>query len=99
MYEFQSMHYINILWQCSTLATRTGTCVQSEGSSHKAILVITVRARSHPLDIIYIIQIYSGITSGRVLIGKLSYTEILEVNLFAFAYRLFREDFPPMYIL
>ena len=36
---------------------------------------------------------YSGITSGRVLNGEFLYTEILEVNLFAFAYRLFHEDF------
>ena len=36
---------------------------------------------------------YSGITSGRVLDGELLYTKILEVNLFAFAYRLFHEDF------
>ena len=36
---------------------------------------------------------YSGITSGRVLDGKLLYTKILEVNLFAFAYRLFHEDY------
>ena len=36
---------------------------------------------------------YSGITSGRVLDGELLYTKILEVNLFAFAYRLFDEDF------
>ena len=36
---------------------------------------------------------YSGITSGRVLNGELLYTKILEVNLFAFAYRLFRRDF------
>ena len=41
-----------------------------------------------------IIQIYSGITSGRVPDGELLYTKILEVNLFAFAYRLFHEDFP-----
>ena len=40
-----------------------------------------------------IIHIYSGITSGRVLNGELLYTKILEVNLFAFAYRLFHEDF------
>ena len=39
------------------------------------------------------LQIYSGITSGRVLNGELLYTKILEVNLFAFAYRLFHEDF------
>ena len=32
---------------------------------------------------------YSGITIGRVLHGELLYTKILEVNLFAFAYRLF----------
>ena len=36
---------------------------------------------------------YSGITSGRVLNGELLYTKILEVNLFAFVYRLFHEDF------
>ena len=36
---------------------------------------------------------YSGITSGRVLDGELLYIKILEVNLFAFAYRLFHEDF------
>ena len=35
---------------------------------------------------------YSGITSGRVLDGELLYTKILEVNLFAFAYRLFHRD-------
>ena len=38
---------------------------------------------------------YSGITSGRVLNGELLYTKILEVNLFAFAYRLFHRDFSP----
>ena len=45
----------------------------------------------------HIIQIYSGMTSGRVLDGELLYTKILEVNLFAFAYRLFHEDFSPIY--
>ena len=44
----------------------------------------------------HIIQIYSGITSGRVLDGELLYTKILEVNLFAFTYRLFHEDFSPI---
>ena len=39
---------------------------------------------------------YSGIASGRVLNGELLYTKILEVNLFAFAYRLFRRDFSPL---
>ena len=38
----------------------------------------------------------SGITSGRVLDGELLYTKILEVNLFAFAYRLFHRDFSPI---
>ena len=33
----------------------------------------------------HIIQIYSGITTGRVLDGELLYTKILEVNLFVFA--------------
>ena len=44
----------------------------------------------------YIIHMYSGITSGRVLDGQLLYTKILEVNLFAFAYRLFHRDFSPI---
>ena len=35
------------------------------------------------------IHMYSGITSGRVLDGELLYTKILDINLFAFAYRLF----------
>ena len=35
----------------------------------------------------HIIQICSGITSGRVLDGELLYTKILEVNLFAFDWR------------
>ena len=35
------------------------------------------------------IQVYSGITSDRVLDGELLCTKILEVNLFAFAYRVF----------
>ena len=39
---------------------------------------------------------YFGITSGRVLDGELLYTKILEVNLFAFAYRLFHRDFSPI---
>ena len=41
----------------------------------------------------HIIQIYSGIKSGRVLDGELLYTKIVEINLFAFAYRLFHEGF------
>ena len=48
------------------------------------------------IQVLYIIQIYSGITSGRVLEGELLYTKILEVNLFAFAYKLFHEDFSPI---
>ena len=42
------------------------------------------------------IHMYSGITSSRVLDGELLYTKILEVNLFAFAYRLFHRDFSPL---
>ena len=41
----------------------------------------------------HIVQIYSGITSGRVFNGEPFHTKILEVNLFAFANRLFHEDF------
>ena len=40
------------------------------------------------------IQVCSGITSGRVLNGSLALcTNITEVNLSASAYRLFHEDF------
>ena len=46
--------------------------------------------------IVTTIHMYSGITSGRVLNGELLYTKILEVNLFAFPYRLFRRDFSPL---
>ena len=42
---------------------------------------------------VHTIQIYSGITSCRVLDGELLHTKILEVNFIAFAYRLFYEDF------
>ena len=55
-------------------------------------------SEEHSLRNIYenkcnIIHIYSGITSGRVLNRELLYTKILEVNSFAFAYRLFHENF------
>ena len=41
------------------------------------------------------IQICSLITRGRVLNGELCTRRFLEVNLFAFAYRLFHEVFSP----
>ena len=47
-------------------------------------------------EAIFVCLFVSGITSGRVLNGELLYTKILEVNLFAFAYRLFRRDFSPL---
>ena len=43
------------------------------------------------LEKCHMIQIYCGITSGRVRNGELLYTNILEGNLFKFAYRLFYE--------
>ena len=42
------------------------------------------------------VHMYSGIISGRALNGELLCTKILEGNLFAFAYRLFRRDFSPL---
>ena len=45
-------------------------------------------------EFVYIIQICSGITRVN---GELLYTYILEVNLFAFAYRLFHEHFAAIY--
>ena len=47
-------------------------------------------------EVIYPIHMYSGITTSRVLDGELLYKKILEANLFAFAYRLFHEDFYPI---
>ena len=53
----------------------------------------TIRQINHGLrESKDIIKIYSGITSGRALNRELLYTEILEVDLFASAYRLFHED-------
>ena len=46
----------------------------------------------------YMIQISSGITRGRALNGELYEQRLLKlINLFAFAYRLFHEDFSPVY--
>ena len=42
-----------------------------------------------------VIQIYSGITRGRVLIGEL-YTQRLQKLIYLFVYRLFHEDFSPL---
>ena len=52
-------------------------------------MVIAVRAHCNPLDIYICIYIY-------IYIHTKIYTKILEVNLFAFAYRLFRRDFSPL---
>ena len=54
------------------------------------------KSELYDLSISNTIHMYSGITSGRVLDGELLYTKILEVNVFAFAYRLFHEDFSPI---
>ena len=58
-----------------------------------AILYIYISVFDLPTYITCIIQIYSRITSGRVFDLELLYTEVLEVNLFVFAYRLFHADF------
>ena len=42
---------------------------------------------------IYIIQIYSGITRGRVLSGELYTQRLQKVNLSVFVYRVFHENF------
>ena len=47
---------------------------------------------THTYTLRHIIQIYSGITHGRVLNGEL-YTQRLHVNLSVFVYRVFHEDF------
>ena len=45
--------------------------------------------------VFHIIQIYYGIKCGKVLNGSFL-SGILKVNLFAFAYRLFHDDFSPL---
>ena len=45
-----------------------------------------------------IIQIYSGITRGKVLNGELYTQGFTEVNLSIFVYRLFHEDFSPFFM-
>ena len=73
-------------------------CVQSlNATAH--ILKYTQRLEKLIFLYLYLnntIYVYSGITSGRVLDGELLCTKILEVNLFAFAYRLFHRDFSPI---
>ena len=65
-------------------------------------MVIAVRAHCNPLDIYIYIYIYIYISKDYNVPSLLFYiyiyiyTEILEVNLFAFAYRLFRRDFSPL---
>ena len=64
----------------------------------KHVLLISKQVNIHTdiYNTIHTIHMYSGITSGRVLKGELLYTKILQVNLFAFAYRLFCRDFSPL---
>ena len=91
---------------CSPLIALSRNCACHLGNVlifgafiHTSYLYITLVFHREILILIkksYIIQIYSGITSGRVLDGERLYTEILEGNIFAFAYRLFHEDFSPI---
>ena len=46
---------------------------------------------------IYIIQLCSGITRCRVLNGEL-HAQLTEVNLSAFVYRLFQQEFSPIMV-
>ena len=70
-------------------------CFNSLSHEHNKTFHLIVYVQILQKLIYHIIHIYSGITSGRVLNGELLYTKILEVNLFAFAYRLFHRDFTP----
>ena len=66
------------------------------GLNNIYLILIDQSFKNYIIISINTIHMYSGITSGRVLNGELLYTKILEVNLFAFAYRLFRRDFSPL---
>ena len=68
--------------------------METDGNLHQQTVSSEAKGSNWLQFFVYItIHMYSGITSGRVLNGELLYTKILEVNLFAFAYRLFHEDF------
>ena len=74
--------------------------------AHCNPLDIYVRAHCNPLDIYIYIQRITMCPHGYHHSGSMAtpalgtyiyiYTKILEVNLFAFAYRLFRRDFSPL---
>ena len=63
------------------------------GYHHSGFMATPALGTQDVLFIYNIIHIYCGIISYRVLNGELLYTKILEVNFFAFAHRLFHEDF------
>ena len=50
---------------------------------------------THTYTLRHIIQIYFGITRGRVLNGEL-YTQRLHKLIYLFVYRVFHEDFFPL---
>ena len=85
--NLQSMYRVSRVWKCLQLSEKLNKHIVSK---HLQFLY------SNILNLNSTIHMYSGITSGRVLNGELLYTKILEVNLFAFAYRLFRRDFSPL---
>ena len=57
----------------------SGAVIQTVSSEDSSV-TLTYILPFLVIQVLYIIQIYSGITSGRVLEGKLLYTKILEVN-------------------
>ena len=96
---FLNQYTWNFLWDMLRLPS---SCTAAIGLYVILTLWRARGANQRPYSLLHIyiyiyiyntIHMYSGITSGRVLNGELLYTKILEVNLFAFAYRLFRRDF------
>ena len=70
-----------------------GNVFGSHSDKHGRRILINVEIDDQNIATIHM---YSGITSGRVLDGELPHTKTPEVNLFAFASRLFNEDFSPI---
>ena len=74
-------------WPCAKSQARSFTQKMTTMSGQNKLVAQEVSTIY--VILYYMIQIYSGITSGRLPDGELLYTKILEVNLFAFVYRLF----------
>ena len=103
VHPFCPLNYRFINWFCTLLLFRVNI-LQGQASAWLAVRGWNGSGAGHLPPIVpalvsfgilsyHIIQIYSRITRGKAPL----YTKILEVSLFAFAYRMFHENFSPIY--